>query len=438
MFCFLFLTAALLVDVPITNAQTALDLLYTSTSHEIQFGYASAWDATFDDRDPEYVLMEFAWQDSTMLIAFYAPDAVAELSDYGEDLIIVSGNLRDDIEYRNVRMITLNGTLAAEARADDWFHLIITLEDGRFGLVSATIADGSIAEQRDFVKEIAATYRTLTVLQDDPEPIQLVNYAENYRDAMAELQQLRLVASGGGLVFEEDYAFMEREGYFAVPVGRRSPRTNVVMSAEITIIGLPRFGKFNNEQGCGIMARVTSIDEMINGGVEVGLFPSNMVALYDFNNPANNGWDTDIQYDHTTSIYLMMILHGTDASIFVNGMQVSERPVRIREVGGMYALNSASDGDLRCEWHNIWVYEIPEFREGFCEVVSVNGANLRAGPGTDFARSGSLASNTPQQVNGYAQSADGYRWYHLQSDAWVREDVVYIQGDCTSLPETAR
>ncbi len=69
-----------------------------------------------------------------------------------------------------------------------------------------------------------------------------------------------------------------------------------------------------------------------------------------------------------------------------------------------------------------------------CSVTANGTANLRSGPGTSFAKSGSLAAGTSQSVTGQATGSDGKVWYQLDGGSYVRSDLVAATGECDSVP----
>ena len=82
------------------------------------------------------------------------------------------------------------------------------------------------------------------------------------------------------------------------------------------------------------------------------------------------------------------------------------------------------------------------FRQERIAVVRVSsctaqatGVNLRAGPGTNFERVGSLAAGDTGFIDGQTVGADGLVWWHLIQDVWVRSDVVTASGRCEDIPE---
>ena len=62
------------------------------------------------------------------------------------------------------------------------------------------------------------------------------------------------------------------------------------------------------------------------------------------------------------------------------------------------------------------------------------GVNLRGGPGTNFAVQGNLAAGQTAPVDGQAQGADGFVWWHITDGNWARSDVVDGSGDCEGVP----
>lgn len=67
--------------------------------------------------------------------------------------------------------------------------------------------------------------------------------------------------------------------------------------------------------------------------------------------------------------------------------------------------------------------------------AQANGVNLRAGPGTNFERVGSFARGDTGFIDGQTVGADGFVWWHLIQDVWVRSDVVTTSGRCEDMPE---
>lgn len=69
-----------------------------------------------------------------------------------------------------------------------------------------------------------------------------------------------------------------------------------------------------------------------------------------------------------------------------------------------------------------------------CMVNTGTGANLRGGPGTEFARMGVMPTLHLQPVIGQAESTDGFTWWQLTEETWIRSDLVEEAGDCEQVP----
>jgi hypothetical protein len=81
------------------------------------------------------------------------------------------------------------------------------------------------------------------------------------------------------------------------------------------------------------------------------------------------------------------------------------------------------------------------FRQERIAVVRVSsctaratGVNLRAGPGTNFERVGSLTTGDTGFIDGQTVGVDGLVWWHLIQGVWVRSDVVTTSGRCEDVP----
>lgn len=72
-----------------------------------------------------------------------------------------------------------------------------------------------------------------------------------------------------------------------------------------------------------------------------------------------------------------------------------------------------------------------------CTATSASNINQRQGPGTNYFLAGALVANTPTTVIGQAQGLDGFVWWTLEGNVWVRSDLVTLEGNCDSLPTIA-
>ncbi|PJF21499.1 MAG: hypothetical protein CUN56_10785 [Phototrophicales bacterium] len=70
-----------------------------------------------------------------------------------------------------------------------------------------------------------------------------------------------------------------------------------------------------------------------------------------------------------------------------------------------------------------------------CLINALNTVNLRIGPGTTYDRAGTLPAGTSINADGQATGVDGFIWWRLVDERWVRSDVVETAGECDALPK---
>lgn len=96
-------------------------------------------------------------------------------------------------------------------------------------------------------------------------------------------------------------------------------------------------------------------------------------------------------------------------------------------MGGMWS----ADGQRILTWDAEGALRIfPMLVAGDCFVTAPQNANLRDAPSTTGAFMGTLAANTGRFSIGQTVGADGFVWYQLVGEVWVRADVVSAVG-CT-------
>lgn len=69
-----------------------------------------------------------------------------------------------------------------------------------------------------------------------------------------------------------------------------------------------------------------------------------------------------------------------------------------------------------------------------CQVTALNNVNLREQPGTTYPVVGTLAAGQSATADGQTLGDDSFTWYHLEVNAYVREDVVTADPTCSLLP----
>jgi len=79
----------------------------------------------------------------------------------------------------------------------------------------------------------------------------------------------------------------------------------------------------------------------------------------------------------------------------------------------------------------------PDETRNTCSVTVNGNSNLRAGPGTDRAVAGSARGGQTVIADGRILAEDGFVWFHLDTGAWIRSDLVTEGGGCDNLFDLA-
>jgi hypothetical protein len=70
-----------------------------------------------------------------------------------------------------------------------------------------------------------------------------------------------------------------------------------------------------------------------------------------------------------------------------------------------------------------------------CTIISFADINKRSGPGVRFDLVGQAEFDERFEAISRATAPDGYIWWQLEDESWVRSDVVVETGNCDDLPE---
>ncbi len=320
----------------------------------------------------------------------------------------------------------VNDELVLEAEDD-------TFAGGTVGL-SATIYEPETTMKAAFDNlEVFATTGDAGGDLKDPQVAQtLTQHDAGWTEAVAELEQLGLIGSGGTLIFNEPLAFFDGTGSWFQALARNTSNRDVVMAATLDFtIGDPL-----EYEACGLLARiVTDGSDSIGTFLEVGF--TNLGQVYWLDRRGDAGGDTDflgLGLNLGMPHHILFIAQGDLLSVYIDGELVFE-DVPIESRSGSFGIALVGAGETsRCEGTDVWAYSAPAFVEGLCEVFAANTVNQRSGPGTNNDVAGSLTAGSIVEVTGQASGGDGFTWYQLAGDVWVREDVVSVRGDCSDIP----
>lgn len=192
---------------------------------------------------------------------------------------------------------------------------------------------------------------------------------------------------------------------------------------------------------CWVMARLQieltedGTQERAAGFLAIGLLNDGELYVTDYfdNNPQLESYP--LRWQDGESVQIVAHAVGTKLNVYANGERVI-RDYEVTEASGAFAFGLASSSaSTRCRVTNYWAARIPQVNGDDCEIHAVNAANKRQGPGTNFERAGQLAAGTTQLATGRTEAEDGFMWWQLEDESWVRQDVVDAVGYCGLLPE---
>ncbi|GAB4510074.1 MAG: hypothetical protein OHK0046_06210 [Anaerolineae bacterium] len=426
---------ALLLSIVFPSlAQLELVETFSADDGTWSFAYPEGWTTEVDEG------LVFVDGEGAFLLVF-GPEVVETLVDPASDLGEVLDTIAPLLDYttsdeKNTG-VTEDGRdfAVADLFADDTTRttlgFALNFSDGRRGVIFAELEDDSDLTF-DTVIQIVLSFDATG--QGGGAVSSLTDHAGEWQDAIAELTETGMIGSGGSLVFFEDYAFFSGQGRYFTALGRNLPRTDIVMAGELTYTA----SNATELETCTLLARiVTNNQGTAQQFLQVGLTNDNAVLLLDRFGTGEDelvGEFLTADYALGEPTHFLMLAIDDTLTIYLNGeLLMDSYPISTRSGSYGIALTGLGAG-ARCEGRNIWVYEAPSFEAGVCEISASSQVNTRTGPGTGFDRAEPLSPGTILQAIGRSQGEDGFIWYQLDNENWVREDVISASGDCAGVP----
>jgi hypothetical protein len=424
----------------ILSAQDDFDQIYINEAQTFELLYNDDWEITDDDE----LGVTVSHDDFFAIATFIDPSVFGLDLDGAEDVLDAAEVYTELLEVKSSAKLiadaerpTAVGTIADEDGYD--IYIVIQFDDGLYGLVLIAGSDDGIAEAETLVPTYnnvggnAGTAK-LNLKESKNYPNELTDHAETWQEAIEELQREGVIGIGGSLVFNENYAFFSGQGEWFTPLARNSPHTNIIMAGELTF----EAGSSTELERCLLSSRITIQGNSATQFLDVGLTNNANLSVYDFHDRDDdpNLAFRQLEVDLDEPIHILYLAIGDSVTVYINGELFIE-DTEVIERAGSYGISLFGRGPgARCEGRNIWVYQVPTFEKGVCDVSTGSTVNKRSGPGTTFDRAGQLQAGSVVQAIG--QGSDGsFTWWQLEDETWVREDVVNISGDCFNLPNEA-
>lgn len=426
-------------------AQTQTDFrrIYLDPDNTYQLVYPVGW--RLDASNAGFVILSGSTADIDDYAITVFGDEINRLTSGAANASEALATLRGSLTFINddTQEIDLLGRTAATASITPdeglgGYALVVPLGEANYGLLLAVTAATNQENGLDVLLDVAARFNPPTpetLAFSERGTLSLSNHNGFWEDAVTELRNLGVIGDGGGIVFEENFAFTQGFGRITTLLGRRAPQTNVVIAAQLEMQNT----RATVQEECALAARViTGATDNVTQQIRVGYDTQQNVFFEDVR--GSDAEDLSFfsrQLDITAEEpqHILYVLAEDRMTVFFNGEQLlSAVPVQPRQ--GIYALSwFGRDGSSRCNATNLWVYEIPVFEAGVCVIESPGRVNQRSQPSTTSGIVAQLQRGDQVTVIGQTIGADSFVWWQLEDESWVREDVVETLGDCISQPQ---
>ena len=436
-----------------TFAQEALTETYTTEDGSLSFRYPEGW--RINDLNGQTIMLRGSIS-APAAFTFYPPDFVeifASNANTAEDALDDMADSFGFIVGSALEYPLVPNTAFATVLEDGevGFVFMTRLSSGRFAMLQAMTRGSDPEETVRLTLEILRTMDsgnpfeigngnnttpsvTSTPVVDEGFPQFLTNHAGEWQDAVEELEEQGVIASGGSLVFNENRAFFSGQGNFFTPLARNSPFADIIMSGELSF----NVGNLDELEQCVLTSRIET-DNRGNATkfLDVGFLNDGTLFVIDVFSRSEDPVFTFSQESLDLDIphHILYLAQDDTVTVYLNGELIIEN-FEIENRSGTYGISLLGRGpSAQCVGNNIWVYQAPAFNPGVCEVSAASTVNKRSGPGTTFDRAGQLGAGVVEMA--VAQGNDGdFIWWQLEDDTWVREDVVRAVGDCRNLPDS--
>src|SRR5690606_29340234 len=174
----------------------------------------------------------------------------------------------------------------------------------------------------------------------------------------------------------------------------------------------------------------------LNAYTATGIDSDGNIFAYEINGDESSELAlAEVDVDLNQAVYLLMLVIDDELTVFANGEAViSDYPVSL-PAGSVAFLYSGMDTESTCQAETLFAYTIAEELVAACHVSTDTVINRRSGPSTDFARVTQLQAGEELEAVGQTIGTDGFVWWYLADETWVRDDVVDTTGFCRVLPD---
>jgi hypothetical protein len=435
------------VVAPTTVPATPVPVLTTfaSQANTLQFTYGNGWFVSEDDEGKIYGFLG----EPAVSLTIYTPEELLEQRYLmnGEAPADFLARYRANLgfELGAIETVTIGDYAAAQRPVTveaGGIFVALQLPTGAYLVAEGFMFAGewTAAAERAVLAILATlTYSGEVVAQENPTAApfpELTQTANGWRDAIPELEALALIPFGGRNIADERYLYFVGVGDTAVRFNSLTATTDFVMAGQLDYdpTATPAEGDY-----CAFSVRRTLGIET-PGELNFGVTADGFVFYDDLPADENTPRRTETARLETaiTEPHQFLIIAIQDRlTLYLNGKPIFVE-VEVETRSGLAALiikNTVRGAS--CEGRNMWLYSLPEAESDVCEIQTVGVVNKRSGPGTNFGIVAELPGFSAVPIIGREVGADGFVWWQLEDETWVREDVVNVVGNCGAFLETS-
>lgn len=269
----------------------------------------------------------------------------------------------------------------------------------------------------------------------------LETYASTPNEILDELENLGIVPSGAEEALSQTgLSFSGAEAQFS-NFPNEADASNIVMGARLNFSPQAESLEF-----CAMTTRTQRVESnrLENGTnivtirldtyVAMGVDSEGSIFTFEISDDAEINL-SEQALDLTAPVNLLAVVIEDKLTLFVNGEAVIIDYELTLPNGSFAFLYSGTDEESACLAETFFAYTIANDLVGVCRVSTDSPVNRRDGAGTDFARVAQLLAGESLEAVGQTIGTDGFTWWLLEDESWVRDDVVTTTGFCRRLPE---
>lgn len=175
----------------------------------------------------------------------------------------------------------------------------------------------------------------------------------------------------------------------------------------------------------------------INTFVDVGVTNAGDVYIVDRHDTGEDDLTVEVvEYEVPERAVMLAIVLDDMLTVYISGQRVIDS-LEIQAAPGSFAFAlETNNPNTSCTSSGLWAYTLPQdYVVDGCEITTDGTINQREGAGTTFDVVGQLSAGETVQAVAQTLDDEGFIWWQLDDNLWVREDVVNAAGYCRTLPQ---